>query len=401
MRNKLTRPKVRQLLSLFSFFGILLTGVSTPERLRAETPHEVEKVATEIQKNRNSIVEKDQEKRRILGSLYEISRRMKKITQEKSEMTDKLMRTQDKVKFIAHDIASLEKKIEDEQKKLGVSLRNLYKISGETYLAILFSQDSAFSIDRSLKFLKIVSEKDFTLIKSYKKNVLELKLKKIDLNAQVKKLIHLEEDIKSQESLLLSEQRQKYKIVSEIEAKSLANIEKIKKLRTKAQEKLLPSFDAALSDMLKTAFYENKGQLPAPLSGNVIQDFGLIKSEQYPVELSHKGWLYSSEKPVAVSAIFDGEIAFAGQIDGYGETLIIDHGDHYYSLYASLSQVKVKRGDVVKKSQNIAYAGSTSRPNNVGIYFEIRHFSEPENPKYWISPQDTKVSLSNLKSQIN
>jgi len=384
--------KMRIFTTFILFIFIQKTWADLPvENKPVQT--EIKEVVNEVQKNRASINEQDQERRQILGSLYEISKRMKKITQEKGAMTDKLLRAQGSVKFLGKDIAVLEKKIEAEQKQLKTSLRNLYKMSGETYLAVLFSQDSALSLDRSLKFFKIISERDFDLIKSYQRNIVEMRSKKANLNSQVKKLLNIEGDIKKQESLLLTEHHEKSKIVSEIETKKLANLEKIKSLRTRAQEKSLNKFDAALSDLLKTAFYENKGQLPAPVVGQIVQDFGLTKHEEYPVEFSHKGWLYSTVKSAPVIAISEGKVSFLGRIDGYGETLIIDHGDHYYSVYSHLGQVKVKLDELVKKSQVIATAGSTSKLNSVGIYFEIRHFSEPENPKNWISPEEVKVSL--------
>jgi septal ring factor EnvC (AmiA/AmiB activator) len=396
-----------KLIAVFFFIGLFSTRqslaidtalVATPLANQQAIPEEVRQVADEIQKSRTTINEKEQEKRHILGSLYEISKRMKKISQEKGAMTDKLIHTQGHVKFIARDIAILEKKAEAEKSQLGISLRNLYKISGETYLAILFSQESALSLDRTLKFFKIVSEKDFALIKTYQKNILELKTKKTNLNSQVQKLVHIELDIKKQESLLLSEHDQKSKIVTEIENKKLANVEKIKTLRTKAQSKNLSSFDAALSDLLKTAFYESKGQLPSPILGTVVQDFGLIKNEDYPTELSHKGWFYSSAKNASVNVVYEGRIVFLGSIRGYGATVIVDHGDHYYSVYSHLGQIKVKLQELVKKSQMIATAGSTTTTNSVGIYFEIRHFSEPENPKNWLAPRDVKVSARDFNS---
>ena len=378
---------------LLFFAQVALAAEPLPEASPSVTPIEVNEVVVEVQKNRESINENDQQKRKILSSLYDISRRMKKITFEKGEMTDKLIRTQGSVKFIAKDIVGLQKKVAAEQTQLKKTLRNLYKMSGETYVAILFSQESAVSLDRSMKFFKIISEKDFALIKLYEKNIANLRTKKSNLNTQVKKLMSIEGDIKKQESLLVIEHSQKSKIVSEIENRKLVNVETIKKLRTQAQEKKLTRFDAALSDLLKTAFYENKGMLPAPIAGTITQDFGLMKHEEFPVEFSHKGWRYSSTKDASVSAVYDGRVSYKGNIEGYGETIIIDHGDHYYSVYAHLSQVKVKQDELVKKSQIMATAGSTSSANSVGIYFEIRHFSEPENPKNWISPQEIKVSL--------
>lgn len=369
--------------------------VSLPSTLQTsenESFHESVDVASEVQKNRDLIGESEQEKRKVLGSLYEISKRMKKITQEKGEMVDKLLRTQSGVKSIARDIAKLEKKIANEQRQLRVGLRNLYKMSGETYVAILFSQETLNSLDRSLKFLKILSDHDFELIKSYEKSVSDLKARRSNLNIEVKKLVHIEGAIKKQESLILSEHDEKYKIAADIESRKLANVENIKILRTRAQNKKLTSYDAALSELLRTAFYENKGQLPAPVSGQISHDFGLSKHDDYPIEFSHKGWLYLTPKAAAVVAIYDGRVSFRGRIDGYGETIIIDHGDHYYSIYSHLSQVRVKIDESVKKSQALATVGSTSKSNDGEIYFEIRHFSEPENPKHWILPQEVKVS---------
>ena len=394
------KPRIRLLFASVFLFGASQhlwadDLLSTPSSVDPQEPSpEAREVVKEVQKNRDLINEREQEKRKILGSLYELSKRMKKISQEKGEMVDRLLRTQGSVKYVAKDIAKIENKIAIEKKQLRTSLRNLYKLSGETYFAILFSQETPLTLDRSLKFLKILSEKDFELIKSYERSIVDLKVKRGVLNTQVKKLVNIEGDIKKQEALLLSEHDQKAKIASDIESRKLLNVEKIKSLRNRAQDKRLVNYDAALSDLLKTAFYESKGQLTAPVQGEVVQDFGLTKHEEFPIEFSHKGWLYSTAKSAQVISIYDGRVSFAGEIKGYGETIIVDHGDHYYSVYSHLGQVKVRLNESVKKSQIIATASSTTSPNSVGIYFEIRHFSEPENPKNWILPPEVKVSAS-------
>jgi septal ring factor EnvC (AmiA/AmiB activator) len=82
-------------------------------------------------------------------------------------------------------------------------------------------------------------------------------------------------------------------------------------------------------------------------------------------------------------------------MQGYGQTVIIDHGDHYYTVYGHISRVKAKIGDTLKAGEVFAEAGPASRRMSEGMYFEIRHFSEPENPAHWIAAKQFQISPSN------
>ena len=85
-----------------------------------------------------------------------------------------------------------------------------------------------------------------------------------------------------------------------------------------------------------------------------------------------------------VKAVFQGKVSFADNLPGYGPTLIIDHGDHYYSVYAFNKALQVHAGDQVRQSQTVAFSGPSDRPVGDGLYFELRHFSEPLDPKQWM-----------------
>ena len=85
-----------------------------------------------------------------------------------------------------------------------------------------------------------------------------------------------------------------------------------------------------------------------------------------------------------IGNIFFGKVAFAGWIDGYGQTIIIDHGDHYYSLYAHNSLLQKKTGDEVAGGETIAQSGDTASLHGPGLYMEIRHFSESLDPLPWL-----------------
>ncbi len=85
-----------------------------------------------------------------------------------------------------------------------------------------------------------------------------------------------------------------------------------------------------------------------------------------------------------MKAIFSGTVAFADEVPGFGTTVIIDHGDHYYSVYSHNKKLFVKPGESIKEQQVIGHSGRSAINLADGLYFEIRHFSEPLDPQSWL-----------------
>ena len=82
-----------------------------------------------------------------------------------------------------------------------------------------------------------------------------------------------------------------------------------------------------------------------------------------------------------VRAVFPGKVVFSGKIGGYGQLLILDHGDQYYSLVGQLGEVLKKEGDEVKEGEVIARSSLDNNP----VYFEIRQRHIAVNPVPWFS----------------
>ena len=342
-----------------------------------------QKFVETMSENKQKIVEADAEKRRILGSLYSIQKRMKKISNAKGKLTDQLFQAQDGVKSVAKVIANIEGQISKEKIQLRKRLRALYKMSGQGYIGILFSRTSSSDLDETLRFMKIVTDNDYRLIQSYRENVAAFKVQKNKLKAQVEKLVAVEHQIKKQEGLLAVEQESKSKIVAELDKERTASLQKIRSLR----KTTVGLADSEMDNLLRPSIYEQKGLLPAPYVSQVIQDFGLITDDRFRIKYSHKGWQYSTSPTSSdVACVFEGTISKSQWIPGYGMTVVIDHGDHYYSVYGHLSKLHARAGDTLKKGQIFAETGSK------GLYFELRHFSEAENPARWITPSSVSTA---------
>ena len=65
--------------------------------------------------------------------------------------------------------------------------------------------------------------------------------------------------------------------------------------------------------------------------------------------------------------------------------LIIDHGDHYYTVYAHLEEVFKVKGDRVEQNEVIATLGNSGSMVGPALHFEVRHHGNPVDPLLWIN----------------
>ena len=357
---------------------VLSSGLcGLPALAQASEPIDTEFI-DQLKQTKENIAEGETERRRLLGSLYAINQRMKRISSRKGQLTDELFQAQESVKNVASAIGSLETQISKQRTLLRKRLRAMYKLSGEGYLGAVFSQKSAYELDSTMRSLRIVSDYDYQTIRSYRTNIKSLAVQRKKLKAQIERLLVVEKRIQKQEALLAVEHKAKTTLAATVEAKTQQKLSEMKKLRSKAA---VSSADNELAELLKPSLFERKGQLASPMAGGVLaRGFGLFVDPKYRFRMSHKGWRIRGEQAAAsqpVFAIDEGQVVFRGSLPGYDEAVIVDHRDHYYSVYCGDIEASVRIGDRVSREQVIGRVRDE-------LYFEIRHFSEPEDPAAWI-----------------
>jgi septal ring factor EnvC (AmiA/AmiB activator) len=85
----------------------------------------------------------------------------------------------------------------------------------------------------------------------------------------------------------------------------------------------------------------------------------------------------------AVHAVYDGTVAYADPFSGFGNLVIVDHGDRCYSLYGHMSTAAVKKGDRVDQGGTVGLAGRNPS-GNPSLYFELRIDGKPVDPLQWL-----------------
>lgn len=132
-------------------------------------------------------------------------------------------------------------------------------------------------------------------------------------------------------------------------------------------------------------FSSRQGTLKLPVRGEITAAFGPKTHVPSGEILYNGGIIITAPKGEKVRAVHDGVVMFADWFKEYGKVMIIDHGEHYYSLIAHADQFLKKVGERVKEGEVIATVGDTGSMDVAKLYFEIRHHGKPVDPMEWLA----------------
>lgn len=158
------------------------------------------------------------------------------------------------------------------------------------------------------------------------------------------------------------------------------------KSKAREMESVLRSLTAGIvneEEMPKQWFAGLRPPLPLPVDGQLIQGFGKKKLRGLQDLIFSKGLEFAAPVGSGVTVISTGIVRFIGELPGYGVTVMVEHGQRFFSLYGRLKGIEVSRGDTVMQGTQI---GSTGELDFEGrnFYFEIREKGEALDPKKFI-----------------
>ncbi len=188
---------------------------------------------------------------------------------------------------------------------------------------------------------------------------------------------HLIRNIKQDKTLLsqaLNEKRAGYEELSKL----IASLEKSRPTR-----ELKPKTKIQW-EKLSGSFLKNKGKLNWPVQGNVMHGFGRYKNPELKTVLNNTGIDIKVLKGSQVRCIFSGVVSLITYLSGFGNTIIVDHNDGYYSVYAHIEQIFVNPGEFVEDGAVIGTVGETGSLEGPKLHFEIYGNDKPLNPKTWL-----------------
>jgi septal ring factor EnvC (AmiA/AmiB activator) len=155
------------------------------------------------------------------------------------------------------------------------------------------------------------------------------------------------------------------------------------------QEKKLSDFVSTLPpprlpSRQPTGFEGKKGSLPLPAPGPITVGFGRLVDPRFNTVTVQNGLDIGAPSGAPVRAVAAGRVVHAGWFKGYGNLVIVDHGDGYHSLVAHLGSMHTAMGEEVEAGEVVGTVGDTGSLKGPYLYFELREQGRPVDPRPWL-----------------
>ncbi|MEI7973739.1 MAG: peptidoglycan DD-metalloendopeptidase family protein [Bdellovibrio sp.] len=327
-----------------------------------------------FENTKSALSHDEQKSRALMSQLFETGKKLKQINSQKGQLHREVLYAEKKIRLLSDELLDLKEKIQQQKSHLLLRFRTAQRLQQGGAFQFLFSSNNTNDLLRKLQILEKISQRDAELVKKYRESQIQMSKISEKFRGNLRELRKLQSGFGQQEKKLSQEMSQKNYL--------LGQIQKIKRQKREQLSELRAT--GLLDSLLQPSLVEAKGRLPWPLEGKLLQNFGIVQDSKHLVVLPHSGLFIEAPEPKEVRSIFSGEVAHIGQVSGFDHTIVLDHGDHYYSVYASLKSIQVRTKDRIQKGQIIGWSGFSPLHQRSGLYFEIRYFSEPENPLQWM-----------------
>jgi len=127
-----------------------------------------------------------------------------------------------------------------------------------------------------------------------------------------------------------------------------------------------------------------RGLLDWPAEGVVSAKFGTVVHPRFKTEVPHPGLDIDASEGQSFRTIFDGRVAYAAPLNGYGLTVVVDHGHGVVSIYAHAAVLLVAAGENVVRGQDMGRVGDSGSLRGPYLYFELRDAGRPVDPSSWL-----------------
>jgi murein hydrolase activator len=271
--------------------------------------------------------------------------------------------------------------------------RTLYKMSRGGVIRLLLEAVDGEELSTRLSAASLIVRRD----------VRELELYHAELARLADEQQRLERQ-RGQQSGLLERLEVKHRELQTARAKQLQALRRLQSSRRQQhqvaeeldqQQRTLLRRIGELSWRLQVAggFAARKGKLPRPVAGPIVGIFGQFtvgvpndsrnKGER-KVEVLRRGLTFRPAGHSPVGAVARGVVRLADVLRGYGNVVLVEHSDAFYTLYGFLSQIQVRDGEEVDKGTVLGRAGLDPLTGRPATYFELRHNAEPLDPVVWL-----------------
>jgi septal ring factor EnvC (AmiA/AmiB activator) len=373
-------------------------GAEKKEDVRSEQ-RKLQQTQKELREQRQKAAEARRKEVSLLAELEQIDQTLARKKKEVASLGARITRAQAEIASLREDIRRFEGRRGGQQVTLGARLRVMYKVQTQGgALPLLFAGDDPVGRAVLLRHLTTLAAVDARLIQEYLVTSDGLAERKSREETRRTELETLRRDAERQRAEMDQEASRRRGLLAKVRDERAYHERMVAEL-TEASRRL-EAFIRSLQEKQRRAakapppkpgappaaigFGTLRGLLPWPTEGRLVASFGEQVHPRFGTRTFRSGVDIEAGEGTEVTAVYAGRVAYTGWFKGYGNLIILDHGNEYYTLYAHVAEIEVREGEDVRQGQRIGTVGDTGSLTGPRLYFEVRYQGKPQNPEQWL-----------------
>ncbi len=330
---------------------------------------------------------KDKEEEAI-SKIRTLDSRIDKSEEEIRGLKTKISKKESEIKTTLKKLETAEENIGNKQDIMGDRINIIYRNGTIGYIEVLLNSNSITELLTNLDMVKKIVEHDVDLLKELKKQRDIIEEEKIGLENQKRQLVNLESSIEQEQKSLQASRGEQERLKRELVKDKVALERMLDRAKQEADE-LTSKLRRLQSESENSQTNPSSGggnyiggalQWPVPGCTYVSSPFGNRLHPILKVPKFHTGIDIGASAGDSVVAAGNGKVVVAGNLGGYGKTVIIDHGGGIMTLYAHNSRLLVSKGSNVTRGQQVSLVGSTGMSTGPHLHFEVRKNGQYVDP---------------------
>ena len=268
--------------------------------------------------------------------------------------------------------------------QLARSLRTLYTRGTLGILQTLLASAQGAGTGEGIRYAGLLARRDAERIGDWRAAIARLGRERRALDLERETLATAQADASRLAAALESKRRERAAAVERIRGDRAQHERAIRELESAAEglARVLDGVGEAPPSAIDVRAF--RGLLDWPAEGRLSARFGPVVHPRFKTTLPHPGWDIESPEGSPFRAVFEGRVAYAAPLHGYGLTVVLDHGQGVVSVYAHAGVLLVAVGDPVARGQELGRIGDSGSLRGPLLYFEIREGGKPSDPARWV-----------------
>jgi septal ring factor EnvC (AmiA/AmiB activator) len=280
---------------------------------------------------------------------------------------------------------ALERSLAERQGAVGRMLAARQAGGAPDALRVLLSGEDPAAVSRKLHYVGYVTRASADMLGEYRSALAESERLAREAQAKRERLRALEAASRADREKILAERRERRRVLARVALELRNSRKEIKVLQ--ADEARLARLVEELARVVgarvevRGTFSKLRGRLSLPVRGELTGRFGAPRGA---AGTESKGVFIRAPEGQPVRAVASGQVVYADWMRGFGNLLIVDHGEAYLSIYANAESLLKQVGDVVASGEAVATTGASGGNEETGLYFELRHLGRAFDPLRWV-----------------